>query len=467
MSALAVEVFHLQGGHDQQNHAGDRASTLGDVDPDDDGVYVELHDDLWDVQSQLNLSDLEIQVEDAWREDAARSTVYHGTRDGETAESILRDGLQTMNETRGINNRWVGSAVYTTTEPEMAREYGNVFEVDLPRAIADGVVSADDLQREPGFNEADAMSMIASSFEDYDFDAYSQFIGTGEDPQTVVIGAPIPPEYLTYDEDGTQFSVQVFHLQGQHDQKDHGRRGGVSGEFAPITAAEKRGNSRAVSNEEFQRLATIGRAQLDELAANSSPIEALDASWDSIRDRALSEAQKSWGGATIDSHTGEFLPDGADKFALTVKDSGFETVSVPEGAGREEFMTAMDAAKEKFRPILERQNHYLGVFHDDDLGRIDFDPVTVVDTIDEVETIGAATRAIGGAYRFSDGNGYWPPHVDEDAVVASGSMGQMGDEITKFKGPAEWKRQAKQLEGAPDAAPAPKKARKFRAPVER
>ena len=283
---LAVEVFHLRGQHDQQSHAGDRANTLGDVTlddldgefaeastdeiverfkldggpreyptvsggrlylaedgryvtldpPDDDGVYVQIHDDLYDAQSNLDLTDLETEVEDAWREDAARSIVYHGTRNGETAEAILSDGLQTMNETRGINNRWVGSAVYTTTEPEMARQYGNVFEVDLPRAIADGVISPDDLSREPGFNEADAMTMIAQSFDDYSFDAYSQFYGTGEDPQTVVIGAPIPVEYLKFDEDGSGwFSVQVFHLQGQHDQQSHaGGRAAVT----PPTEAE-------------------------------------------------------------------------------------------------------------------------------------------------------------------------------------------------------------------------------------
>jgi hypothetical protein len=55
------------------------------------------------------------------------------------------------------------------------------------------------------------------------------------------------------------------------------------------------------------------------------------------------------------------------------------------------------------------------VFHDDENHRIDIDPVLVVTNRADVDTIGAATHAIGGAYNFSDGNGYWPPHVAEGA----------------------------------------------------
>ena len=36
------------------------------------------------------------------------------------------------------------------------------------------------------------------------------------------------------------------------------------------------------------------------------------------------------------------------------------------------------------------------------------------------------------------------------------------DTTTKFKGPAEWKRQAKQLEGAPDAPPRPNREQRRR-----
>jgi hypothetical protein len=84
---------------------------------------------------------------------------------------------------------------------------------------------------------------------------------------------------------------------------------------------------------------------------------------------------------------------------------------VPEGASEAEFDAAMDLALQRFGPLLEQDKYHLGIFHDDEHHRIDIDPVVVVDTQAEAEAIGAYTHNIGGAYRFSDGNGYWPPHI--------------------------------------------------------
>lgn len=181
--------------------------------------------------------------------------------------------------------------------------------------------------------------------------------------------------------------------------------------FEVITKAEARGDSRPVTHEEFQRLATEGQKQLDKFAADKSPTTGLNQHWDSIKAEAHGEVLKSWGGATFDSHTGKALPQGADAYAITVKGKGSETVSVKEGASAAEFGAAMDKAKAQFGSILERQSHYLGVFHDDENHRIDIDPVLVVTKRSDVDTIGAASHSIGGAYNFKDGNGYWPPHV--------------------------------------------------------
>jgi hypothetical protein len=183
--------------------------------------------------------------------------------------------------------------------------------------------------------------------------------------------------------------------------------------FPEIGAEGIRGDSKPVSSAEFQRLANIGQDKLDQFKANAKPIKGLDDNWDTVKSDSYFEATQSWGGATIDAHTGKALPQGVNKWALTIKDKGVETVSIPESATKGEFDIAMDAARERFRPILEREGSHLGIFHDDDLGRIDIDPVLVVDSLNDVHTIGAATRAIGGAYNFADGNGYWPPHVAE------------------------------------------------------
>ena len=208
--------------------------------------------------------------------------------------------------------------------------------------------------------------------------------------------------------------VAASHVQ-EFFNKNHDPRTGrfTSGHFPPITKAEARGDSRPVSHEEFQRLARIGQGQLDAFKTRSSPHSGLDDHWDQIKRDGYEEVRKSWGGATIDSHTGQALPQGAHAYAITVKDVGAKTVSVHEHATFEEFSAAMDVAKGRFSHVLQRESHYLGLFHDDENKRIDIDPVLVVTKREDVDTIGAASHAIGGAYNFADGNGYWPPHVAE------------------------------------------------------
>jgi len=182
----------------------------------------------------------------------------------------------------------------------------------------------------------------------------------------------------------------------------------------PITEAEARDGARPVSYDEFQSLAREGLNQLGTMAAGRRPMSAFEdpARWGQVKSSAYGEVRKSWGGATIDPRTGEPLPQGADAYALTVKPHGLKQVQIPEGASAAEFSAAMDEAKARFARELEKGQHYLGVFHDDENHRIDIDPVIVVGTMHEVETIGSYSHAIGGAYHFATGDGAWPPYVD-------------------------------------------------------
>jgi hypothetical protein len=52
---------------------------------------------------------------------------------------------------------------------------------------------------------------------------------------------------------------------------------------------------------------------------------------------------------------------------------------------------------------------YLGVFRDEEAGRIDIDPVAIVDTLREAQALSVYCRATGGAYDFATGNGFWAP----------------------------------------------------------
>jgi hypothetical protein len=196
--------------------------------------------------------------------------------------------------------------------------------------------------------------------------------------------------------------------------REHGLRtelGTTSLPPTPITEAEARGDSRGISAAEWHDIATQGRQILDDARGDNAPPEGLVANWESLKQQAWAEVQQSWGGMTIDARTGEPLPEGADKFATSAKPPGIETMSIPEGSTEAQFDKAMDAAFQRFEPLLERGGYHLGIFHDDAHHRIDFDPVFVSGSQDQANAIAAYTHNIGGSFRFSDGLGYFPPHI--------------------------------------------------------
>ena len=187
-----------------------------------------------------------------------------------------------------------------------------------------------------------------------------------------------------------------------------------------IHADEARGNSRAVSLDEFNKLKAEGKERLDSLIQNKRPAVAFEdpGEWSQVQRRAHNEVQKEWGGQTIDPRTGDAVHPETG-YALAIRHPDEKQMSVPIGASKQELADEMDRAKDKYADRLGADGVYLGVFRDDDEKRIDIDPVAIVDTPHEVETIGAHCHSIGGAYDFSTetngesgtGTGYFPPHV--------------------------------------------------------
>lgn len=235
---------------------------------------------------------------------------------------------------------------------------------------------------------------------------------------------------------GSALAAEAF--EAPHQARDRQGRwtdtgGGGGGAMAPITAAEARGNSRPVSAAEFQHLAAEGQERLAGFREHQSPPAGLDRNWDAIRDTAYTESQKSWGGATFDAHTGKTVQP-TSGYALSIK-ADASSVTVPEGAKRADFDRAMNTARSRFGEELSMDKGHLGVFHDDEGHRVDIDPVLVVGSLREVETIGAATHAIGGAYGFADGNGYWPPHVAERVAAAASPPASGGHH---WRGLGDW-----------------------------
>lgn len=174
--------------------------------------------------------------------------------------------------------------------------------------------------------------------------------------------------------------------------------------------------TRGVGPEEYAALAARGKARLAELQTDpATPAALAGQRWADVKDAGWESVQEEWGGITADTHTGKLVDaGGGDRYALTVRPPGTETVTVPIGASRRQFDAAMEKARKTWsvgdRTLWTRQAH-IGVFRNEDIGVIEFDPVLVVDNLDDVETIGVFTRAHGGAYNFADGDGYWPPHL--------------------------------------------------------
>ncbi len=114
-----------------------------------------------------------------------------------------------------------------------------------------------------------------------------------------------------------------------------------------------------------------------------------------------------WGGATIQLSTNQFVPDGIDAYALTVKENGQKTIEIPASADFSFFSAAFLDAMLAFSDA-----EYLGIFYDYLKGVIEFDPVIVVKTKAEVNELSKRYPVTGGAYHFLTGKGYWPDRKD-------------------------------------------------------
>ena len=119
--------------------------------------------------------------------------LFHAT-DSENVVGIQTDGLNAADETRGMTNRSVGAAVFTTMNEDSARNgtYGDaVFEIDCKAMKADKQERY--VEMEPAAAEYEARSALAHCLGVEDVE------GSGDgadDPDTVVVHGDIPAKYL-------------------------------------------------------------------------------------------------------------------------------------------------------------------------------------------------------------------------------------------------------------------------------
>jgi hypothetical protein len=194
--------------------------------------------------------------------------------------------------------------------------------------------------------------------------------------------------------------------------------------FQAIKGTEARGDSQLVSGPQFQQIAAQGQQRLDTMAgsghtrgfdpgrseARENPGQTQH--WDTIKAHAADAVSQSWGGATYSPRSGRAVRP-MQGYAVTARTPGQQQIRLPENASHEQLGAAMDQARDDY-PQLEHAGHYLGVFHDDEKKEVQVDPVVITHgkhAKENAHEIGAATRALGGAYNFATGNGTFPPHV--------------------------------------------------------
>lgn len=119
------------------------------------------------------------------------ATLYHGTNE-DGVESILKNGLNPMDRSRGIANRGTGNAVFMSDNPdEPAYSYPVVLQIDTAAMKADGITP--NMEQEGPIFEADLRSAAASRIGIND---YSEDVEAGLAPSTVICRQTVSPKYI-------------------------------------------------------------------------------------------------------------------------------------------------------------------------------------------------------------------------------------------------------------------------------
>lgn len=121
--------------------------------------------------------------------------LYHGTTD---LEGVMASELEARSESRGITNRHVGDAVFTSVDADKAEEYahgrgGGVLKIDTRAMKRDGFRPF--VAEEPDARDERLRGGVAHALQ-IDWQLESMDPGAA-DPDTVIVFASIPTKYLT------------------------------------------------------------------------------------------------------------------------------------------------------------------------------------------------------------------------------------------------------------------------------
>ena len=124
--------------------------------------------------------------------------LYHATPT-ENVGQIKQDGLKAIHLSRGLSNRHIKSAVFTSTEPECIGSYGpSIITINTKLMKEDGFTPY--VTKEPNHVESDVTNFIARKIGAWEDDKeLSNGHSEGTDDYTVIVHSPIPPKYLSFE----------------------------------------------------------------------------------------------------------------------------------------------------------------------------------------------------------------------------------------------------------------------------
>ena len=120
--------------------------------------------------------------------------LYHAT-DSENLDSIMKEGLLQANDTRGLSNRGVYSAVFTTENIDALSDgsYGDtILSIDM-EGLKESGIDLPYVSREPDIEEGELRGRLAHVLH---LDDYSYDYESGMDAETVIVHGSIPPQFL-------------------------------------------------------------------------------------------------------------------------------------------------------------------------------------------------------------------------------------------------------------------------------
>jgi hypothetical protein len=117
--------------------------------------------------------------------------VYHGTSKDRVTD-ILRNGLEPRSETRGIENKYTPSGIFTSDIAEKPDSYYDVvLEINIGQMKQDGYMP--EISQEEPITEKELRETLANRIG---LKGYYSDYANDYDPETIIFYGMIPPKYI-------------------------------------------------------------------------------------------------------------------------------------------------------------------------------------------------------------------------------------------------------------------------------